>query len=54
MLLLAVVNLWCSFSTALNASLVGLGLVYGISLTDIFQYCVKVSAEVENVVSYHL
>lgn len=38
---------------ALNAGLVGLALVYAISLTDLFQFCVRVSAEIENLVSYH-
>ena len=37
--------------TALNAGLVGLGLTYAISLSSIFQYCIRLSAEVENVVS---
>ena len=35
----------------LNAGLVGLGLTYTISLAGIFQYCIRLSAEVENVVS---
>ena len=40
-----------SFSVALNAGLVGLSLTYTISLAGMFQYCVRLSAEVENVVS---
>ena len=36
---------------ALNASLVGLALTYVISLNGLFQYCVRVSAEVESLVS---
>ena len=35
----------------LNAGLVGLGLTYTVSLAGMFQYCVRLSAEVENVVS---
>ena len=35
----------------LNAGLVGLGLTYAVSLAGMFQYCVRLSAEVENVVS---
>ena len=38
-------------SLGLNAGLVGLGLTYTISLAGMFQYCVRLSAEVENVVS---
>ena len=38
-------------SIALNAGLVGLGLTYTISLASYFEYCIRVSAEVENVVS---
>ena len=36
---------------SLNAGLVGLGLTYTVSLAGMFQYCVRLSAEVENVVS---
>ena len=38
-------------SSSLNAGLVGLSLAYTLSLADMFQYCVRVSAEVENLVS---
>ena len=38
-------------SSSLNAGLVGLSLAYTISLADMFQYCVRLSAEVENLVS---
>ena len=38
-------------SSTLNAGLVGLGLTYTVSLAGMFQYCVRLSAEVENVVS---
>ena len=41
----------CSLSTALDASLVSLGLTYAISLTVLFQYCIKLGAEVESIVS---
>ena len=34
----------------LNAGLVGLGLTYTVSLAGMFQYCVRQSAEVENIV----
>ena len=36
---------------ASNAGLVGLSLTYVISLNGLFQYCVRVSAEVESLVS---
>ena len=35
----------------LNAGVVGLALAYAISLNSMFQYCVRQSAEVENLVS---
>ena len=38
-------------SSSLNAGLVGLGLAYTISLADMFQYTVRLGAEVENLVS---
>ena len=38
-------------SSSLNAGLVGLSLAYTMSLADMFQYCVRVSTEVENLVS---
>ena len=38
-------------ASSLNAGLVGLGLTYAVSLAGMFQYCVRLSAEVENVVS---
>lgn len=34
----------------LDPDLVGLSLAYVITLTGMFQYCVRVSAEVENLV----
>ena len=34
----------------LDPGLVGLSLVYVINLTGMFQYCVRISAEVENLV----
>ncbi len=42
------------FLVALNAGLVGLGLTYTLSLAGMFQYCVRLSAAVENVVSNKL
>ncbi len=42
--------LHCSFS-AYSPTLLGLGIVYCMSLTTYFQYCVRLSAEVENLVS---
>ena len=38
----------------LDAGAVGLGLAYTISLAALFQYCVRMSAEVENIVSEQL
>ena len=38
-------------SSALDAGVVGLGLAYTISLAGILQFCVRQSAEVENIVS---
>ena len=38
------------FTVDLDAGLVGLALTYSISLTGIFQYCVRESAEVESLV----
>ena len=35
----------------LNAGLVGLGLTYVISLADMLQYTIRLSADVENTVS---
>jgi len=37
--------------TGLNAGLVGLSLTYTISLADMLQYTIRLSAEVENIVS---
>ena len=37
----------------LDPGLVGLSLVYVITLADMFQYCVRTSAEVENLVKKH-
>ena len=34
-----------------NAGLIGLALTYAVSLNGMFQYCVRQSAEVENLVS---
>jgi hypothetical protein len=36
----------------LDPALLGLGLTYTISLAGMFQFCVRQSTEVENVVSY--
>lgn len=41
-------------SSALDAGVVGLALAYTISLAGILQYCVRQSAEVENIVSIAL
>ena len=38
------------FYLDLDPGLVSLSLVYTITLTGMFQYCVRVSAEVENLV----
>ena len=35
----------------LDPALVGLSIAYGISLSDFFQFSVRLSAEVENLVS---
>ena len=35
----------------LNAGLVGLSLTYAVSLADVLQYTIRLSAEVENTVS---
>ena len=40
------------FPLELNAGLVGLGLTYVISLADMLQYTIRLSADVENTVSY--
>ena len=42
--------LFMSFS-ALDAGVIGLALAYTISLAGILQFCVRQSAEVENIVS---
>ena len=47
---LYILKLRSFFLSALNAGLAGLSLVYSLALTDLFQYCVRQSAEVENVV----
>lgn len=39
------------FPSALNAGLVGLALTYTVSLSGTFQFCVRLSAEVENTVT---
>lgn len=36
----------------LNAGLIGLSLTYALSLADMLQYTIRLSAEVENTVSY--
>ena len=41
---------WCFSPSALNAGLVGLALTYTVSLSGTFQFCVRLSAEVENTV----
>ena len=51
MFLAAVAFSTIPLSSSLNAGLVGLGLTYTVSLAGTFQYCVRLSAEVENVVS---
>jgi hypothetical protein len=38
------------FPIELNAGLVGLSLTYAISLADMLQYTIRLSAEVENIV----
>ena len=40
-----------SIDTDLDPALLGLGLTYTINLTGMFQYCVRQSTEVENIVS---
>lgn len=40
------------FLKGLSPSLVGLALAYSISLSGMFQYCMRQSAEVENLVSH--
>lgn len=37
--------------SALDAGIIGLGLAYTISLAGVLQFCVRQSAEVENIVS---
>ncbi len=39
------------YCVGLDAGIVGLGLAYTIALAGILQYCVRQSAEVENIVS---
>ena len=41
----------CLHYIAYSASLLGLALTYAVSLHGMFQYCVRQSAEVENIVS---
>ena len=41
------------FILDLDPALVGLSLAYSITLTGMFQYCVRVSAEVENLVNIY-
>jgi len=48
--LAAVAFISIPLASELNAGLVGLGLAYTISLTGNFQFCVRQSAEVENIV----
>lgn len=38
------------YLAAQNAALIGLALTYAVSLNGMFQYCVRQSAEVENLV----
>ena len=40
--------------SVLNPGFVGLALTYALSLTGLFQYCVRQSAEVESLVCFHL
>ena len=39
------------FVTALNAALAGLALTYSITLSGMFQFCLRQSSEVESLVS---
>ena len=40
-------------NTGLNAGLIGLSLTYALSLADMLQYTIRLSAEVENTVSWY-
>ena len=40
----------CVYLTELNPGLVGLALAYSVSLAGRLQYCVRLSAEIENLV----
>ena len=42
---------WTDSVAGLDAGIIGLGLAYTIALAGILQYCVRQSAEVENIVS---
>ena len=41
-----------ALSTTLSTGLLGLGLTYTVSLAGMFQYCVMLGTQVENMVSY--
>ena len=42
----------CVACTELSPELIGLSLVYAISLSGMFQYCIRQSAELENIVGF--
>ena len=53
MILIMYIATWCCYSVlflVLDPALIGLSLAYGVSLSNIVQYSVRLSAEVENLV----
>lgn len=44
----------CHNYAGLNAGLIGLSLTYALSLADMLQYTIRLSAEVENTVSWYI
>ena len=50
---MALILSWVVHFLDLDPGLVGLSLAYSITLTGMFQYCVRVSAEVENLVNIY-
>ena len=42
----------CSVFLVLDPALIGLSLAYGVSLSNIVQYSVRLSGEIENLVSH--
>ena len=48
--LLLTIDAACIYLTELNPGLVGLALAYSVSLAGRLQYCVRLSAEIENLV----